>query len=284
MKITSTKRLSKFIIIIIATILIGTGITVYQSSKIQNSTLSIGTTATTAVLPQTTTITTPTSSAAFCLHWDFFKDPKNYDDGESHEEIKMIQTKLGVTPVDGRYGPLTKEALDKFNKDYNIIIPAMGCCGNLITPAHLAEGLTTPSIIKFNDLYCSLPKPKVTITFVNYPPPDPKLEEASFAYISTTFMDETEIDPSQNNPTIKTIEIPYSGWVRIRAPYSYYSYDSLSSWLLYDNNTLLFSSRDFAGTYDVIGSAYNIAYDIIGDNFTWYGIEKNRDIRFEFIK
>lgn len=261
MKITSLKELAPLIAIIIAAIVIGTGIIVYQSSKTRNE----GTTVLTS-----TTITIPTPPTTFCLDWDFFKDPKNYDDGNSHDEIKIIQEKLGVTPVGGHYGSLTKAAIDKFNKDYNVIIPESGCCGNVI-PAHLASGLTDLTIAKFNDLYCSLPKPKITVTIINYPEPKQMMD-----YVSVNGI---KIEPSGNDTTIKTIEISYSGKIEIPNEFS-------SVFSLYDNDVLVFKSGVNGGgeTYNNLAS-HNIMYTASGDSwFSWYNITQDRNIKFEFGK
>jgi len=287
MKVISTKGLTPLITIIIVVTVIGIGIITYQFLKIRNLTLDIETT-TTTILSQATTITTPTSSTVFCLNWDFFKDPKNYNDRQSHEEIKVIQEKLGVTPVGGHYGPLTKAALNKFNEDYNIIIPAFGCCGNIGTPAHLAKGLTELTLIKFNDLYCFLPKPKVTITLINYPSQgEDKIGEAVYTYIKPDgYYDNNKIkiNPSETEITVKTIEIPYSGSIKIIPSFS-------NSKSLYDDNILVAKWNDSGIVYNVIydignyNNPYNITYDATGDGgFTWHGIEKNRDIKFEFGK
>jgi len=294
MKVTSTKGLTPLITIIVVIIVVGIGIITYQFLKIRNLTLDIETT-TTTILSQATTITTPTSSTVFCLNWDFFKDPKNYNDRQSHEEIKVIQEKLGVTPVGGHYGPLTKAALNKFNEDYNIIIPAFGCCGNIGTPAHLAKGLTELTLIKFNDLYCSLPKPKVTITLINYPTQSSLGGEYDFTYIKPNgYYDSNEIkiEPSGTEITVKTIEIPYSGSIKIIPSFS-------SSKSIYDDDTLVWQEDNHGPVYNAISSImedkyktlsmifnnpYNITYDVMDVGFTWHGIEKDRDIKFEFGK
>ena len=281
MKITSTKRLAPLIAIIIV-LVIGTGIIVYQSLKTRNeaittltsTTLSTETTPTTVLSPTTTITTSP--SVSFCLDWDFFKDPKNYDDGQVHEEIKLIQEKLGVTPVGGHYGSLTKAAIDKFNEEQKITLP-IG-----------APKIIGWTISKFNDLYCSLPKPKVTITLIDYPPSKTnKMPEWNdvYTYIIPNFEDfahKIKIEPSGTNITVKTIEIPYSGSIGI--------YPALSPRsLLYDNDTLVFKLENNKITYDLTTSIYkpynNIQYTYTGaGDFTWNGIKEDHNIKFEFSK
>ena len=234
----------------------------------------------------TTTTTIPTSpSVAFCLDWDFFKDPKKYDDGQSHEEIKVIQEKLGVTPVGGHYGPLTKAAIDKFNEEQKIY--------NEETTRWISLGVEIPringwTISKFNNLYCSLPKPKVTITLINYPPSKTnKMPEGNdiYTYIIPNpedFAHKIKIEPSGTNITVKTIEIPYSGSIGI--------YPALSpTSLLYDNDTLVFKLENNKITYDLTTSIYkpynNIQYTYTGaGDFTWHGIKEDHNIKFEFSK
>ena len=214
MKITPTKGLAPLIVIIIAFV-IGTGIVVYQSSKTRNeaittstsTTLGTKTTSTTVLSPTTTITTSP--SITFCLDWDFFKDPKKYDDGQSHEEIKVIQEKLGVTPVGGHYGPLTKAAIEIFNKKYDIH-QEIDCCA----PAKDYKSIHQGTISKFNELYCNKLLYQITITRKNTP--DICSNGSSFSLVGSKIFNYPDpwLRMSENNQSI-TMKVPYSSGVRI---------------------------------------------------------------------
>jgi len=213
MKITSTKRLAPLIAIIIV-LVIGTGIIVYQSLKTRNeaittltsTTLSTETTPTTVLSPTTTITTSP--SVSFCLDWDFFKDPKNYDDGQVHEEIKLIQEKLGVTPVGGHYGSLTKAAIEAFNKKYDIH-QEIDCC----MPRKDYKSIYQGTISKFNELYCDKPLYQITITRKNNP--DICSNGSSFPVVISKILNYPKGSQELENNQSITMKVPYSSGVRI---------------------------------------------------------------------
>jgi len=157
----------------------------------------------------TTTTTIPTSpSVAFCLDWDFFKDPKNYDDGKSHEEIKLIQEKLGVTPVGGHYGPLTKAAIEIFNKKYDIH-QEIDCCA----PAKDYKSIHQGTISKFNELYCNKLLYQITITRKNTP--DICSNGSSFSLVGSKIFNYPKGSQMLENNQSITMKVPYSSGVRI---------------------------------------------------------------------
>ena len=126
-------------------------------------------------------------------------------------------------------------------------------------------------------MYCSLPKPKITITLINYPPSGTHFP---YMYIVPNYANPIKIEPSGNNIIVKTIEIPYSGLIQIFPPPSHFS--------LYDNNTLLFKRIDDGPpTVNLIDehNPYKIIHTKSGDeSLTWYGINQNHNIKFEFGK
>ena len=84
-----------------------------------------------------------TSASTAC----FTKDLKY---GMTDNEVKLLQEKLNVSPTSGYFGPLTKAAVIKFQKD-NAITPAVGYVGQITRT-------------KLNDLYCAPVTPPVTPT------------------------------------------------------------------------------------------------------------------------
>jgi len=166
-----------------------------------------------AECPIVASTSTPTSTINIsCLdYWNFFINPKNYDDGQPHEEIKVIQEKLGITSMNGNYGFLTKAAIKTFNKKFDIH-QQIDCCDPAIDYKSIHQG----TISKFNELYCNKPLYQITITRKNNPEvckgtspcvievhslndPNPKYK-ASFS----------EVDKSIS------IKVPYSSGVQIR--------------------------------------------------------------------
>jgi len=214
MKNTSLKGLSPLIAIIIVALAIGTGIIAYQSLKTRNeaittltsTTLGTETTSTTVLSPTTSITTSP--SVAFCLDWDFFKDPKNYDDGKSHEEIKLIQEKLGVTPVGGHYGSLTKAAIEVFNKKYDIH-QEIDCC----MPRKDYKSIHQGTISKFNELYCDKPLYQITITRKNNP--DICSNGSLFPLVTSKILNYPKGSQMLENNQSITMKVPYSSGVRI---------------------------------------------------------------------
>jgi len=159
----------------------------------------------------TTTILDTSSSvksSKYCLDWDFFAD-NAYKDGQVHEEIKRIQEKLGVNPVDGHYGPKTQAAIEAFNKKYGIHQEIV-CCNPTLDYTQIYQG----TIAKFNELYCDKPLYAIKITRQNTPAQctgeefDCQMTARILQYNNTSVS-----IPSNGNAVI--IKVPYSASVMI---------------------------------------------------------------------